>query len=500
MNKITLENGLKIEVKGLSIDSRYINSGELFCACVGSKTQINTNDIKSSHGIAYAGQAIKRGAVAILWEPTADITEMPKFCQETALYKVEGLHKKLGQFAAEFYQYPSLEMQIIGVTGTNGKTSVTQFLAQILTEQDTLCGLIGTLGNGLYGKIESSNHTTPDAIKVQKLLREMKTSEAAAVTIEVSSHALHQYRVDHVNFDIAVFTNLTRDHLDYHGSMENYANEKKKLFLCDSLKTAVINQDDNFAEQIEQIIDRKQTKVIAFSTSMERAGEYVDEMMYSKNIHYHACGSRFELCLGEHVEQVELPLIGHFNISNALATAAVLHALGYGLAVIAKALGQLKSVAGRMELINNQLNKKIQLIVDYAHTPDALEQAIKALKSHSNNKLWCVFGCGGNRDKGKRAEMAEVSALNADHIIITSDNPRDEEPMAIIQDIEKGMNGHTNYRIEPDRIKAIKLAIDLAEQGDMILVAGKGHENYQEIKGIKYDYSDRETCRELLAA
>ncbi len=498
MNKITLENGINIDVSGISIDSRDINPGELFCACAGSVAQVKNNS-KSNHGIAYAGQAIKKGATAVLWEPTNEITNIPKRCQETPLYKVEGLHKKIGQLAAQFYQNPSLEMQLIGITGTNGKTSVTQFIAQILTQKGNLCGLIGTLGNGLYGKIQSSTHTTPDAIKVQKLLRQMKASAASTVTIEVSSHALHQHRVDDVKFDIAVFTNLTRDHLDYHGTMSNYANEKKKLFLQDSLATAVINQDDNFALQIEKSINRKQTKVISYSTHMENTSSYADELIYSKNIQYHSAGSCFELCLGEEVEQVNLPLLGPFNISNALATAAVLHALGYKLAVIAKALGQLKNVPGRMEIINNHLKKEIQLVIDYAHTPDALEQSIKALKSHSKNKLWCIFGCGGNRDKGKRSEMAEISVINAEQIIITSDNPRDEDPMEIIRDIEKGMKGYTNYRIEADRIKAIKLAIDLAGQGDMILVAGKGHENYQEIKGVKYDYSDITTCRELLA-
>jgi UDP-N-acetylmuramoyl-L-alanyl-D-glutamate--2,6-diaminopimelate ligase len=500
VKKITLENGLEIEASSLTMDSQNLNPGALFCACAGSESQANyTTDVKRSHGIAYAGQAINKGAVAILWEPTNEITDMPPLCQGIPLFRVEELHKKAGQLAAQFYEYPSQKMQMIGVTGTNGKTSVTQFIAQILTENDTLCGLIGTLGNGLYGKTIESTHTTPDAIKVQQLLSEMKTAKTKAVAIEVSSHALHQYRVDNVKFDIAVFTNLTRDHLDYHGTMENYANEKKKLFLSDSIKTAIINQDDNFAEQIEKSINRKQTKVIGFSTHIHKNSKYVNELIYSKNIAYHACGSHFDLCMGESSEPVELPLIGDFNISNALATAAVLCALDYKLSDIARLLGQLKSVPGRMEVINNQLHRDIQLIVDYAHTPDALEQSLKAVKSHSENKLWCIFGCGGNRDKGKRAEMATIAAKNADEVIITSDNPRDEEPMEIIEDIEKGMPGHTNYRIEPDRVKAIKLVIKLAEQGDTILVAGKGHENYQEIKGIRYDFSDREICRELLA-
>ena len=500
MKNITLENGLVIKAKSLTLDSRNLNPGALFCACAGSDAQVKTIEKSRSHGIAYAGQAINRGAAAILWEPTNEVSNMPEFCQGIPLYRVEELHKKLGRLAAQFYENPSQDMLIIGVTGTNGKTSVTQFIAQILTENSNLCGLIGTLGNGLYGEITSSTHTTPDAIKVQHLLSEMKKAKAKSVAIEVSSHALHQYRVDNVKFDIAVFTNLTRDHLDYHGTMDNYANEKKKLFLSDSIKTAIINVDDDFSEQIGKSINQKQVKVIGYSTHLQKNRKYLDELIYSKNIHYHACGIHFEICLGEFTEQVDLPLIGHFNISNALATAAVLYALDYKLADIAKLLGQIKSVPGRMEVINNQLHKDIQLIIDYAHTPDALEQSIKAVKNHSKNKLWCVFGCGGNRDKGKRVEMAAVAVINADEIIITSDNPRDEDPMEIIEDIQKGTTGYTNYRIEADRIKAIKLAIELAEQGDTILIAGKGHENYQEIKGVRYDYSDRDVCRKLLAA
>lgn len=512
MKKITLENGQKIETTGLSIDSRTIKPGDLFCACIGSEPQAANLNRPRTHGIAYAGQAINKGAIAVLWEPTADMNEMPIICQEIPLYKVELLHKKIGILAAEFYENPSHDMRVIGVTGTNGKTSVVHFIAQVLTENDSLCGLIGTLGNGLYGKTKPSTHTTPDAIKVQKLLSNMKAAKAKSVAIEVSSHALHQYRVADVEFDIAVFTNLTREHLDYHESMENYANEKKKLFLYHSLKVAVINQDDSFAQQVGQNINREQTRIIGFSTRFSNqyksegksfsasVKQNIDQLIYAKNSHYHSSGSLFDLCIGEKIIPVKLPLIGEFNISNALATAGVLYALGYKLEEIANALEELKNVPGRMEIISNYSNKKIQVVVDYAHTPDALEKSLTALKKHCKNNLWCIFGCGGNRDKGKRAEMAQISELNADKIIITSDNPRDEDPVKIIQDIEKGMNADADYKVEIDRSSAIKLAIDLAEQNDIILIAGKGHENYQEIKGIKHNYSDRDLCLELLAA
>jgi UDP-N-acetylmuramoyl-L-alanyl-D-glutamate--2,6-diaminopimelate ligase len=514
VNHIILDNGLKIKAIGLSIDSRAIKYGQIFCACAGSKAQALNKNITASHGIAYAGQAINQGAIAVLWEPTAEISEMPEYCQDIPLYKVDNLHKKIGALAAGFYNHPSQELQVIGVTGTNGKTSVTHFIAQLLTQQNKNCGLIGTLGNGLYGKTTTSSHTTPDAIQVQHLLSEMKIANAKTVAIEVSSHALHQNRVADVKFDIAVFTNLTREHLDYHANMENYANEKEKLFLSPGLKVAVINQDDSFAQQMAKDINREQTKIIGFSTVLESSSlaqsvkQNIDELIYSENIHYHSQGSIFDLCVQGQGQgqgqgqktQVKLPLIGKFNISNALATAGVLYALDYDLEQIAKSLEHLNSVPGRMELIRHDSHKNIHVVVDYAHTPDALEQSIQVLKKHCKNKLWCVFGCGGNRDKGKRAEMARIAELNADEIVITSDNPRDEEPIKIIHDIEKGMNPKFDYRVEVDRAKAIELAIDLAEQDDVILIAGKGHETYQEINGVKLDFSDKDICLELLAA
>jgi len=507
VKSITLENGQKIEITGLSLDSRAINPGDLFCACAGSEVQIENQNINCSHGIAYAGQAINKGAVAVLWEPTDDVCEMPKYCQEIPLYKVEGLHQKIGGLAAEFYNDPSRELQVIGVTGTNGKTSVTHFIAQILTEQGSSCGLIGTLGNGLYRTTISSSHTTPDAISLQKLLKGMQEEKAKSVAIEVSSHALHQYRVADVKFDIAVFTNLTRDHLDYHGSLENYANEKEKLFTLPSVKAVIINQDDSYAAKMVSHVNREQAKIIAFSTRIEADDasipsslEDVDELIYSRNIQYHSYGSNFDLCIAKEAVKVKLPLVGNFNISNALATAGVLYVLGYKPERIAKALESLKTVPGRMEIITNNSNKNIQVIVDYAHTPDALKQSLSSLKSHCANKLWCVFGCGGNRDTGKRAEMAKISEIFADKTIITSDNPRDEDPITIIQDIEKGMTINSDYVIEADRTKAIKMAINLAQENDIILIAGKGDESYQEIKGLRHDYSDRDVCQELLAA
>ncbi|MFK5983930.1 MAG: UDP-N-acetylmuramoyl-L-alanyl-D-glutamate--2,6-diaminopimelate ligase, partial [Pseudomonadota bacterium] len=430
---------IKILAAGLNIDSRKISVDEVFCACAASVPQHITNKKVSdkqaevstySHGIDYAQQAINQGARAILWEPTPQLQQVKKYFRaidnkldnkklEVPLYRVDNLHKKLGFLAAQFYQQPSLQMQIMGITGTNGKTSISYFIAQVLSAQGQPCGVIGTLGNGLYGKTLPSTHTTPDAIQLQKILAAMQAEQAKAVVMEVSSHALHQYRVADVNFDIAIFTNLSRDHLDYHGSMKNYANEKMKLFQFDSLSTAVINLDDVFAKQLISNINSEQVKIIGYSCVEDKqlvlGNSPLDEIIRAKNIHSYATGSEFTLCMGKQLATVNLPLIGQFNISNALATAATLYSMGFEFDLIANLLGQLKSVPGRMELVKaidatkvKKANKEIQLVIDYAHTPDALEQALKALQQHKKNNLWCIFGCGGNRDKGKRAEMAKI--------------------------------------------------------------------------------------------
>ncbi len=527
MNRIVFKNEkgemISIVATGMSLDSRKVKQGDIFCACAASISQVNELEQESAnkkerirlsaHGLSYVKDALSRGAIACLWEPTAELkiaTDAQGIAGEDIsipFYKIKNLTLKLGELASQFYQQPSQYMQVVGITGTNGKTSISYFIAQAMTSVGKKCGVIGTLGNGLYEQTQQSSHTTPDAINTQQLLASMYAQQAEVIAMEVSSHALHQSRVAGVDFDIAVFTNLTRDHLDYHGSMENYANEKKKLFQFKSLSTAVINLDDDLADSIIKLVNRKKTKLVAYSQevtdSQKRYADKkmgADELVYATNIQLHVLGSDFDLCVGEETCAVKLSLIGKFNISNALATASVLHVMGFDLNVIGDLLGKLKSVPGRMELIKGENDPQIQIVIDYAHTPDALKQALTALQQHKNNNLWCIFGCGGNRDKGKRFDMAKIASCYADKVIVTSDNPRNEAPLDIIADIERGMDKNKKYWVEVDRKQAIKQAIGLAQKGDILLLAGKGHEDYQEINGVRLAYSDKKTCQELLAA
>lgn len=503
-----------IEVSGLSLDSRSVQAGDVFLACVGSQ---------DSHGIAYAGEAGKKGAVAILWEPTAELGQMPSAFKvqdddgerEIPLLAIGDLHQKVGLLAANFFGDASRELLTLGVTGTNGKTSVSLFLAQALSsaqlgEQQKCCAVLGTIGNGLfdesYSQIQASTHTTLDAVSLQGKMAELKELGAEAVAMEVSSHALDQHRVAATNFDVAIFTNLSRDHLDYHGDMQAYAEAKFKLFTMPGLKTAVINADDDYGQQFIQRLQAEASndlQVLSYSANGDK-----DASLWAEDIEYSSRGISFELCSTNERQAVQLGLLGQFNIANVLSVATALMSLTYSLAQITALLGELKSVIGRMQLMigpeaadNSPLG---QVVVDYAHTPDALEQALKAIKAHtksqqSNAKVICVFGCGGNRDVGKRKLMGEVAANYADMIVLTNDNPRFEEPEAIIADIESGLGADSNYSKQVDRAKAIELAMQMAAKDDIILIAGKGHEPYQEVAGQRHYFSDQDVVIECLA-
>jgi len=495
------------EVRGISQNSRTVQRGDLFLACAGSQ---------GSHGIAYGGEAGKKGAIAIAWEPTDELQNMPgQFVVEQTgkgkytipLLAVDKLHQKAGQIAARFYDEPTKQMQVIGITGTNGKTSISFFVAQCLSVKQP-CGVLGTIGNGLFdltfADIKTSSHTTADAVSLQAMMADFHSKGAKQVVMEVSSHALDQYRVAGVDFNLGVFTNLSRDHLDYHGDMESYARAKRKLFLDYELDVAIVNRDDDEGRKIISALKSARKKVLTYSIADSDIRNEKSADIFASNVHAKNDGTLFNFCIAEQQAQVKIALLGTFNISNVLATAGVLHALGQRFWDIVKYLQDLQSVPGRMELIKSDTGaKSAQFIVDYAHTPDALEQALKALQEHTDVaigvKIWCVFGCGGDRDKGKRKLMGEIACRYADHIILTTDNPRGEEPREIIADIETGMDHMVEYQIEVDRTNAIRLAIESANDNDIVLVAGKGHENYQEVKGIKHFYSDQQIIREILA-
>ena len=484
-----------LSFKGLSLNSNKVHEEFLFLACAG----VGKPSQAPHHGIAWAGQAINRGATCVAWEPTAELQEMPEVCTledkpDVPLIRVEGLLKKSGYIAARFYQHPTREMQVIGITGTNGKTSTAHFIARLmglLAQQNNTedrSALIGTLGNGRYGQLQPGTHTTPDAVTVQQLMADYRDQGIQIVVMEVSSHALAQGRVNGVEFNTAVLTNLSRDHLDYHGDMQSYAAEKLKLFLTPGLKTIVLNLDDAFSAQIHTALKTK-TSLVTYARQDSSADYSVSDIRLDNQ------GIHFKL---QHEQQrwpVSAPLIGEFNIDNILAAIAVLAAQGYALKDINKAVNDLQTVPGRMEKINiaGQTQQPL-IIIDYAHTPDALVKALQAVRAHTGKqgKLYCMFGCGGNRDQGKRPLMAQAAEEQADQIMLTSDNPRSEAPEQIIKDISRGLKNPQRVWTETDRAAAIARVLKAASSQDSVLIAGKGHETYQEIKGTRFPFSDRD--------
>lgn len=460
-------------ISGLKLDSRKVECGDLFFACQG--TQV--------HGEIYIPVALKNGASAILREsPSFGIKKLDN---DIPCIDVPNLSQKIGEIAARFYNTPSQKMHITGVTGTNGKTSITHFIAQML-HPHIPCGVIGTLGYGIYGNLQAGSHTTPDAIQMHSLLADLYAKKLRHVAMEVSSHSLAQGRVNSVQFDTAVFTNLSHDHLDYHGTMEAYGESKKRLFSMPYLKTAVINIDDDFGKVI--LADLPKT-VRAITYSLKKGSDvYVDD------ISYHKAGYHCTVHTPEGSGQLYIPLFGEFNISNVLAALIVLLNKGIEFSTLISRIADLRSVAGRMEHFGG--NGKPTIIVDYAHTPDALEKTLSTLRKHCHAKLYCVFGCGGNRDKTKRPVMGEIAKRLADYVIITEDNPRHESSTAIIQDILQGCPQPTE--IIPNREQAIRWTVQQANFQDIVLIAGKGHEEYQEIGDSRLPFSDRELVACLL--
>lgn len=506
--------------KGLSDNSKRIHEGYLFFASAG--TSIDCADGRKKmpqHGIAYAGEAVNHGAKLIVWEPTSEVNDMPHHCvakdgYNVPLIRVTSLHEKIGEIAARFYQHPSCGLSVIGITGTNGKTSTAHFIAQLIhLMANEKCAVIGTLGNGVYGELAESTHTTPGAVQLQALMADFREQKIAKMVMEVSSHALAQGRVNGVEFDAAVFTNLSRDHLDYHGDMNNYASEKLKLFQFASLRRVIINLDDVFSDSIIDTIQSlnsdKKPDIASYSKNDKNADYFADNIVMNTD------GISFNLSLSDNVSDksgssesylINSHLLGAFNIENILAAIAVLHQQGYEIKKIAAKLSGLTTVPGRMEKIvldkksAAQHNRQLPLIViDYAHTPDALEKGLNALKPHTHGKLYCVFGCGGDRDKGKRPLMASSAERHADRIMVTSDNPRTEQPERIIAEIINGFAHPEKILTAADREQAIKEVLQLANADDVILIAGKGHEDYQEIQGKFLPFSDKACVLSLLS-
>ena len=484
----------------VSADSRHIHAGDIFFAYpVGHGKALRD-------GRDYIDAALQNGAAAVVFDPIglgADYSEHPQ------CFAIENLAEKVGKLCAQWYGEPSNQLKMIGVTGTNGKTSITQWLAKALDQPTHRTAVLGTLGAGFPGALEKTGYTTPDAPKLQTQLKELLDAGAQQVAIEVSSHALHQDRIAGTSFNCAVFTNLTQDHLDYHGSMANYAEAKAKLFSQPGIEHAVLNLDDAFGRELAMnLLARNDLKVWAYALNsdtfkgFEQFGDRLQRIYATNIVLNHAGYDTVFTHEGFNSNALNIPLLGEFNLSNALAVWTTLLTQGLTADEASKRVSQLQPVIGRMELISLGKNSKSDgplAVVDYAHTPDALQKTLEALRpiaQQRNGKLWCVFGCGGDRDSGKRSQMGSVAAQYADQIIITSDNPRSEDPQAIIDMICQGINLQAgNVQKIADRAAAIMASIRHADVRDVVLVAGKGHETIQEINGKSFDFSDQEHIR-----
>ena len=467
-------------IQHMTTDSRNVQEGSLFFAYKG---QVND-------GRYYIPQAIANGASAVMWEKEGFAWNAEWKVPNQA---VEGLKQEVGVVASEFYGKPSEQLWTVGITGTNGKTTCSHWLAQAFTELGRRSAVVGTLGNGFLNNLSRTSNTTPDAIVLHSLLANYLAQKAQVVAMEVSSHGLDQGRVNGVAFDIAVFTNLTRDHLDYHGDMQAYGDAKKKLFAWNGLKTGVLNRDDTFGADLAAKLAAQGKSVMTYGLNKDFAGENdiaVNSMQLTD------AGMRLDVTTPIGEATLSANVIGQFNAYNLLAVLATLLASDVALADAVQALSNIKSVAGRMQQCGG--GEQPLIVVDYAHTPDALEQVLKSLRAQltANAELICVFGCGGDRDQGKRPLMGKVASGLASRLIVTSDNPRSESPASIIQSVMAGA-GEKATSIEC-RADAIKQAIKTAKKGDVVLIAGKGHEDYQEIAGVKYPFSDMQVAQETL--
>lgn len=474
-------------VSGIAIDSRNISAGDLFVALPGTR----------QHGNDYIETAARQGAVAVIYDEDSSLSEdiNTGLINDVPLIAIRNITEQAGVIASRFYGEPSHAMTVVGITGTNGKTTCSVLLAQALNELGARASVIGTLGTGVWGDIRPSTHTTPDAVTLQRNMSELVDLGADQLLMEVSSHGLQQGRVNGTKFNTAVFTNLSQDHLDFHGSMQQYGAAKAKLFYQNNLNLAVVNIDDEFGRELlagpiqaEQIISYgiEEGDVRVSRVTLHEAGMHLDVLSPWGELH------------------IDSSLMGRFNVYNLLACTAVLLATGYRVSDAGRAMSAAESAAGRMECF---VSKGITVVVDFAHTPDALQQALLALREHiqleqnKGSRLICVFGCGGDRDQSKRPAMGRIAAQLADVVIITDDNPRHEEPAKIRAEILAGIVETVQEipREIADRRAAIKAAWQLAQQGDIILIAGKGHEVTQQLGDLKIPFDDREVVSGLLS-
>lgn len=457
-----------VEIKSIAYDSRKVETGSLFVAIQGFKLD----------GHDYISEAVAKGATAVIGEKDVDLPE-------NILYiKVKNSRKALSEASSLFFGKPAEKLKVVGVTGTNGKTTTTYLIKAILDEAGYSTGVVGTIGVRIKDRLLPSERTTPESLELNHIFSEMLKEGVEYVSMEVSSHSLKLHRVDHINFEVGVFTNLTQDHLDFHINFEDYYASKKKLFSLS--RKAVINVDDESGRRL-----CRELNIPVLTYAIEEKAD-----VKAENVTINESGVSFDVCALDKRKKIRYRVPGRFSVYNSLAAISACLILGVDLDTIAEALEKVKGVPGRFEPVDE--GQDFTVIVDYAHTPDGLENVLSTIKSFARGRIITVFGAGGDRDRGKRPLMGRVVSEYSDYFIITSDNPRSEDPEAIIDDIEKGVNENSKYERIPDRKEAIKRAIELASEGDVILIAGKGHENYQIIKDKVLPFDDREVAREFL--
>ena len=459
------------EIATLSVDSREKMENGLFFCLKG----------ENADGGLFAEQSVKNGAVAVVAEEELGIS-VPQIV-------VKDVREALGLMSSAFYGEPSARMKVVGITGTNGKTTTSYMLASILQKAGKNVGVIGTLGISYNGQTYPSDLTTPDPVELQRTLAKMSLHGVEYVVMEVSAHALHYRKIAGISFSACIFTNLSQDHLDFFTTMTAYKNVKKQLFSNELCPIAVVNGDEETGREIAKEREGKHTQFYGLNTPADAFAVVTDEGLN---------GTKCLLNVDDKLFRISLSMAGRHNVYNALAAASCALALGVSPFAIEAGLNEIKSVNGRLEWVAKWQDAHI--FVDFAHTPDGLEKSLEALRPHCKGRLICLFGCGGNRDKTKRPIMGEIAAKKADFCILTSDNPRYEDPLDVIVGIEKGYRKFSAcYVVVPDRKKALEYALDVLQKGDVLLVAGKGGETTQEIMGIKYPFNDHDNIKELMA-
>jgi len=479
-------------IHGIQIDSRKIKKGDLFLAFPGV----------ISDGREFITAAIEQGAVAVFYEELgcntslrASLNTLNNKFSNVRIIPVKNLVKKAGLFAANFYDQPSQKLRVLGITGTNGKTTCSHLLSEALTFLGEKSGLIGTLGSGLWGDLQENKNTTPDPVSLQQQLAAMAGQGASYIAMEVSSHGLDQGRINGVDYHTAILTNISRDHLDYHGSIEHYIESKEKLFSVPALRYGIINVDDSASCDIfERVKKNSSIRLVSVgkNTDLETC---LGIKILNTEINDEAIIITIESSWGSG-QLCNSNLYGEFNVYNLIIVLAGLLVLDFPLDDALYALSQVHGVPGRMDKLGG--NQQPKVFIDYAHTPDALHCALSAAKNYSSGKVICVFGCGGNRDQGKRSEMGDIAWKQADQLIVTADNPRDESVTLICEQILANVPPSESVVVIPDRAEAIAYAINMAQKEDVVLIAGKGAETYQEINGQRFEFSDYKIVRSAL--